>query len=1054
MEKDFLQSLKIDISRNFKLVPYERISFHKVLGLARSDNGMRVLLRELDQEREIRESALQVLTGFDQPEVLAALMERLGDGSLSDQEKLYVLEYIERRGGAEQVTPVMEFIQAYTGDPSAMSLDVVAGAYECLRVLGKESPRAGDFFMEKAKTREGLDEIRMFGIMGLSSFRDITLFEELLKEGDDETAFHVYKAIALMSENLVPEKAETTEDEDIPYTFTADKEDRHLLNIRVLLGKMTSHFDGYSRNTKSAFICAMISSNHREFLIYTMKALTSEDTELIDLVLHLLLANVGKLRDPDKLFRNLLALTADTDRKNDMIVNIIEAYFVGMNESRKNAIFRDKLFNYIVVTLDTYFETYRREFMVTEVAEKSYPESFQKIRKYILEHLSPGLKKKVSHFLRNGDRSTLKAMLSELAKHVPYIEGEYREKVELLVEILFDEDAKSRVNSAVRIEDINFEKKYLRNRIVRICDLIGRLRIEEAATSLVKIYNYVKKYPDEDISDAVTYCLSMLNYSYLQGELEVMLMSGDAEDRAKAVKYLSLFADQRSMNIMLDYIKSLPGDGDGLLLPIMEILLRRDMYGNMTASSIFKGLIENSPDDEIRRLAFLCLGKVGVESDIEYLDGLFAGMERNDMKEAIVQSITTIVHLNSGINRRQVVKTLLEYLKDPSIRVRIYSCMLLIQMGNKEALKFIRDMMIIKNKAIQRDVLSLIGNQRSVEFSYFLISLLKEEYGISGDILPVLELMPAEEIQEIDHFIVNIFKKHEGGDVDIRERGETAPARTGQSVSPGWAEKTVLYVEIGGFSERLPGMRLMNLIINSRLIADMFVNKIQGHNGLISSASSGTIIALFEEPFEAATAAMEVQEMLGAYNRARLHDRRIRTALALVTQPVKILGNEIILFPRRRIKLIKKIPVRNRAIIDKPSYEALEHNFNFEGFPESVFPGIERNDSYYELMSPVNSALLLENILSEISRRERERIEASKRLEEDIRKRKQEINKSSSIEYAQAMDEIGKMLKEELDEMLKYIQKRSTDRDLITNVEQRVSGINKMYLSETTKIMM
>ena len=72
----------------------------------------------------------------------------------------------------------------------------------------------------------------------------------------------------------------------------------------------------------------------------------------------------------------------------------------------------------------------------------------------------------------------------------------------LLMEVLLDKDRKSRENSASRLEDLNFEKLYLRNRIVRLCRIIGMLRIDEAASVLVNIYNYLKKYPDTDILDA------------------------------------------------------------------------------------------------------------------------------------------------------------------------------------------------------------------------------------------------------------------------------------------------------------------------------------------------------------------------------------------------------------------------------------------------------------------------------------------------------------------------------------------------------------------------
>ena len=160
-----------------------------------------------------------------------------------------------------------------------------------------------------------------------------------------------------------------------------------------------------------------------------------------------------------------------------------------MKETRKNLLLRDKLFNYIVVTLETYFETYRKEFMVTEVIEKGYPENFQIIRKYLLESFTPELKRKVVNYLKNRDRAMLHSIIMEVSSVIPYIAAEEREGLYSLLEVLFDNDQKSRENSAGRIEDINFEKRYLRHRILRLCEIIGRLHIDEAATTLVKIFN-------------------------------------------------------------------------------------------------------------------------------------------------------------------------------------------------------------------------------------------------------------------------------------------------------------------------------------------------------------------------------------------------------------------------------------------------------------------------------------------------------------------------------------------------------------------------------------
>ncbi len=62
-EKNFLQTIKLEISRNFRLEPYERKAFHRILGLVKSQQGKDILLRELEKGGDIRKSAIGVL-GF------------------------------------------------------------------------------------------------------------------------------------------------------------------------------------------------------------------------------------------------------------------------------------------------------------------------------------------------------------------------------------------------------------------------------------------------------------------------------------------------------------------------------------------------------------------------------------------------------------------------------------------------------------------------------------------------------------------------------------------------------------------------------------------------------------------------------------------------------------------------------------------------------------------------------------------------------------------------------------------------------------------------------
>jgi HEAT repeat protein len=892
--------------------------------------------------------------------------------------------------------------------------------------------------------------LRCLAIECLSSFKDISIFEEVLREKNEDLTHSVYKSVAMLTDTLLRSLTESRAENDTPYTYSPELEDRIILDIRVLLGKMTPNFDSYSRKVKLAFISAMISSNHREFIIYTMKALTSDDSGMVDLTLHLLLANVSKLRDPDKLFRNLLALSADSARKSEILVSIFERYFLGLKENRTNSLFRDKMYNYIVVTLETYFETYRKEFMITEVIEKDFPESFRSIRKFLLERLSPALKKRILHFLRNDDRTTIQPLLVEICENIPYFEPSEKERIQAFLEVLFDKDQKSRINSSVRIEDINFEKRYLRDRIVRICDIIGRLKIDGAASLLVKIFNYVKKYPDEDVFNAVARGLSMLNYSYMLGELEIQLASGDAGDQRRAVGFLSLFTDQRALNILLDYMKDKSDRDVPLVTTVLHMVLQRDISGNMAANSILKHYVERNPVLENRRLALLCVGKCGIEADVEYLNELFAHLGSNEEKESVVQALGYIIQFNPAVNRRQVVRHLAELLKDAAIKVRIYACSILIQLGNKDALKFIRDMMVIKNKYFQREILGIIGNQKSMEFSYFLISLLKAEYGIESDIIATLALLNVTELQEIDQFAVNVLKKYAGGDVDLGERREAAVP---QRVSV-WTERTMLNLEIHGYLKALSQLNVIDFINVNRLIDSLIVSVITQNGGVICRLSGGRVSSFFNEPAMAADSALQIQRNIGIYNLMRLPRQWTRVSMQIITGRVKMLGEDAIELPEFTISAMRSIPIVNRVLIDEGAGSILKESYHFAPLPDIAQLYAASGTTFLELISPVNSLVLIQGMLNELTAKEQEKLMVQMQLEAELKKLKSAQKTGTSIEYAQAMDEIAKILKADLAEVVRYVQKRSTDRELINTVEKMISNINKRYILETTKIIM
>lgn len=1055
MEKDILQSIKLEISRSFKLVPYERIALHKVLGIARSENGMRILMEDLERGPLIRESALSVLSGFNSPSVLKAFAD-LVNTDITSEEKHCVFDHFERFGGDEEIPVIMDFIRkSSVVEGEAPDIGLLARAFSVLRLICGGSREVYDFFKMYALDRSVDVKVRSLAVTGLSAFRDISLFEDLLREGNDDISWSVFNAMSLLCDTLMDEAEAGRTEEEAIFTYAPDREDKVILEVRVLLGKMTAHFEEYGGKIKAAFLNAMLSVNHREFIIYVMKALTSGNPELVERTLYLLRTNVIRLRDPDKLFRNLIGLAMDTDRHNDLVVEIFESYFQGMSDNRKNLLMQDKIYNYMVVTLESFFETYRKEFMVTSVVEKDFPENFQMIRSYVLERLTPEMKNRICFHLEHEDRTDIHKLLNSFAERIPFMDPEDAGVFSNFIEVIYDEDRKSRQLSSVRLSDVNFEKRYLRNRIVRLCRLIGGLGITNAATTLVKIFNYVKKYPDAHIFNATAMALSELNYSYMLGEIELLLSTGGDEEHRMGVRLLSRYTDQRSLNILIDYLRERSGEAGEIIASVLSILDGRDLLANMSANQVLREIIEKNSSPDIRRAAVRCLGRCGMDSDIDFLNSLFHSVTDNPTKEAAVQAIGAIAGMSSGFNRRVLVGYLQEYLKDPGIKVRIFACSLLVSLGNREALRAIRDMMVIKNRGIQREILRALGSQRSVEFSYFLISLLKEEYGITSDIIEMLSILPREELVEIDQFVVNIFKKYDTPGADLLEKKRSAQMAEEEKAVENVTRRqvTLLVVEIVGFAERSQGIGVAELSLLSEKINNTVIAGITEGRGTITAVGYGTVVAFFEDPIHASQSSMLISSMVRRHNMMLPAEKKLELKIQVLTGSQKLFHDELIIIPEEALRRSTALTLTNRIIIDGATWALVSETYYCEPLPDIVFRGQTAVREFRELVSVINFLSSAESLLNTHVKREDEKRKRQVQLDEELKKHRVMQRSPTAVAYAQAIEDVGRKLKEDLNEVNKYLERRVTDRELISTVGKKLNESYRRFMLEISKIV-
>ncbi|MGQ9843214.1 MAG: HEAT repeat domain-containing protein [Spirochaetota bacterium] len=1029
MERDILQSIKLELTKNLKFTPYLRICLHPFIAQSKSDIAHNILCAELSAEPVIRFSAIRTITQYKLPG-FTDLFHALFQQSITDDEKIQVCMYLASHGDNQTVEIFINYIMQNLNKES--NYTIVIQCLETLRLLRIPDNTLLATLKTIINETGTNDEIRYYAIRTLSIYNDIHVFDSLINQ-NEYTLLGIFDAISFMSNYCIAKRAQKNGASD-----TLDEENL-IIELRVFLSKMLPQFDKFSSRVKILCVNALIASKHRETNVYILKILNGHNENEKEELLLLLQHAIMFLRDPEPLIRYLISFGTISPHHNTIIVDTIINYFQSLQNDRTSTLLKDKLFNYFTVTLDSFFEIYRKNYMIADVEEKNYPEIFRVVRNFILFNLNPKILNRITHYLKNEKNDEIHTIITLLTTYLPCIDSSTRETFLSLVEMLYDSDPKSRVITASRLETIDFEKRFVQERIVRLCKIIATLDIQSAATLLIKIYNYLKKYHDEQLFDACIQTLSCMRYPYMLGELELMLLSGDRDDQLFSLKYLEHYTDQQAASILFELLKNTANLDREVTVRALHLLLQTETIQHKNSTQILINILLTSDDIAIKQSAILNIGHCGDEKEIEWLITFFSETNEITLKEAILQAIGSIIPRVRDFNKRALVQFLLDCMKESGIRIRIYACAILLQLNNKDVERYIKEMLIIKNRDIQIEILYIFHNYNLPEFSYFLLSLLKEEYAIGYQTIALLQNVPAEISDDIVNFIGNMYRKN---GIDVSQ-----PALP-LTIKPGKIDTVndffMVTITIYGNSNLV---LLEEFVTSFNTIQSLILNHCKRNNLVIHSLAPDSITMYSNNPLNVADALIALTQSIKQHNLSS--NKPFKAIIQSYHASVIQFGQDIVIVSDK--KYTHNI-LYNYAIVDENINSCIHNEFTCNPLPH-----ILSNPSHiqlYYLSNKKNSLIEAQKALDQIICNEKTKKEKEQELHEEIKKRRLTIQSQGSADYLATLERVNGILRSEINEINKFIQKRSTDRELNTQVAKMLENLQKNIFLEISNFIM
>jgi hypothetical protein len=259
-------------------------------------------------------------------------------------------------------------------------------------------------------------------------------------------------------------------------------------------------------------------------------------------------------------------------------------------------------------------------------------------------------------------------------------------------------------------------------------------------------------------------------------------------------------------------------------------------------------------------------------------------------------------------------------------------------------------------------------------------------------------------------------------------------------------------ISIANFKELSQDFNYSQFIDLYITIDSLILKGLEGRNGTLSFKERDFFILSFANTHDAVDFSLSIVENFQKYNSSVPERHRLEPVINLFTDEFLVKGEEFDDIYLGRFKRSELEVLNSSIVADSQTLEIVSKDFSFSEIPDFLYSQDITDRNYFEFESLINFDEIADELLMSIEAELEREKEYQRNLEERLKLLQTANRSSTSVAIAAELENISLKIKEQLDEIETFINKRSADRELNKNIKQMLKNLYNTLRIEISKI--